>query len=220
MAATLIHLVRHGEVHNPEGILYGRIPGYQLSELGRRMAAAAATALKEQGAPVSRLIASPLQRAQESAQPWAEAFGLAVETDNRLIEPRNRFEGKRFEFGLQVLARPAVWPWVLNPFRPSWGEPFSSIADRMLAALEDAWLSTPSGDVVLVSHQLPICMVQRSVKGRRLFHDPRRRRCALSSITTLAVRDPRGTRQPHFVEVDYQEPAAELAARSIDQGAV
>ena len=220
VAATLIHLVRHGEVHNPEGILYGRIPGYQLSELGRRMAAASATSLRERGAPVSRVIASPLERAQESAQPWADAFGLQVETDDRLIEPRNRFEGKRFEFGLQVLAKPAVWPWVVNPFKPSWGEPFASVADRMLAAVEDAWASTPEGDVVLVSHQLPIWMVQRSVTGRRLFHDPRKRRCALSSITTLAIRENRGPGDPHFVEVDYQEPAAELAVRSIDLGAV
>jgi len=164
--------------------------------------------------PVTRLIASPLQRAQESAQPWAAAFGLDIETDERLIEPTNRFEGKKFEFGPQVLTKPASWPWVFNPFRPSWGEPYASIATRMLAAIEDAWESTADGDVVLVSHQLPICMVQRSLDGRHLFHDPRNRRCSLSSITTLA-RD--GDR---FTEVGYQDPAAALAAAALDRGAV
>jgi broad specificity phosphatase PhoE len=219
VVASQIHLVRHGEVQNPDGILYGRMPGYHLSSLGRRMAMAAAAAMKRSGRTITRLIASPLQRAQESAEPWAKAFGLEIETDDRLIEPDNRFEGQKFEFGPQVLAKPASWPWVLNPFRPSWGEAYASIANRMLAAAGDAWESTEDGDVVLVSHQLPICMVQRSIAGKHLFHDPRSRRCSLSSITTLERRDLPGT-PAHFVEVDYQDPAAELLAQAVDLGAV
>jgi broad specificity phosphatase PhoE len=209
--------VRHGEVHNPDGILYGRIPGYHLSELGHRMAAAAAQSLS--GRPVTGLFASPLQRAQESAQPWAEAFDLEIVTDERLIEPTNKFEGKKFEFGPQVLTRPQSWPWILNPFRPSWGEPFSSVADRMMAVIEDAHASVDEGEVVLVSHQMPIVMVQRLLSGRKLYHDPRKRRCSLSSITTLALRDP-AEEGPRFIEVNYQDPAAELLAQSIDFGAV
>ncbi|HEY9499407.1 MAG TPA: histidine phosphatase family protein [Terrimesophilobacter sp.] len=214
MPASQIHLVRHGEVHNPDGILYGRIPGYHLSELGHRMAAAAAASVKDRGRPVSRLISSPLQRAQESAQPFSELFGLPIETDDRLIEPTNKFEGRTFEFGPQVLTRPQAWPWVVNPFRPSWGEAYRSIADRMLAAIDDAWAHTESGDVVLVSHQLPIWTVARELAGERLFHDPRKRRCHLSSITTL---ERTGNR---FVEVSYQDPAAELLAQAVDNGAV
>lgn len=217
MPASLVHLVRHGEVHNPDGILYGRIPGYHLSELGHRMAAAAAQSLS--GRPVTGLFASPLQRAQESAQPWAEAFDLEIVTDERLIEPTNKFEGKKFEFGPQVLTRPQSWPWILNPFRPSWGEPFSSVADRMMAVIEDAHASVDEGEVVLVSHQMPIVMVQRLLSGRKLYHDPRKRRCSLSSITTLALRDP-AEEGPRFIEVNYQDPAAELLAQSIDFGAV
>jgi broad specificity phosphatase PhoE len=215
--ASLVHLVRHGEVHNPDGILYGRIPGYHLSELGHQMAAAAASQLN--GQPVTGLFASPLQRAQESAQPWAEAFGLEIETDERLIEPNNRFEGRKFEFGPQVLTKPQSWPWILNPFKPSWGEPFTSVADRMLAVIEHAHSSVEDGEVVLVSHQMPIVMVQRYLSGRKLYHDPRKRRCSLSSITTLQLRDP-AEAGPRFVEVNYQDPAAELLARSIDFGAV
>jgi broad specificity phosphatase PhoE len=209
--ASLIHLVRHGEVFNPDGVLYGRIPGFGLSELGRRMAEESANS--KVGHPITRLYASPLQRTQESAAPWSKNFGLDIATDERLIEPWNRFEGTS-DFGVKALRRPSTWPSLVNPFKPSWGEPYVSIAARMLAAVEDAWRETETGEVVLVSHQLPIWMVHRSLAGERLFHDPRRRRCALSSITTLERAGDR------FVEVDYQDPAAELQASAIDQGAV
>jgi len=209
--ASLIHLVRHGEVFNPGGVLYGRIPGFGLSELGRRMAQESADS--KVGHPITRLYASPLQRTQESAAPWSKNFGLEIHTDERLIEPWNRFEGTN-DFGVKALGRPSTWPSLLNPFKPSWGEPYVSIAARMLAAVEDAWSETESGEVALVSHQLPIWTVHRSLAGERLFHDPRRRRCALSSITTLERQGDR------FVEVDYQDPAAELQASAIDQGAV
>lgn len=214
MSASLVHLVRHGEVHNPDGVLYGRLPGFHLSELGERMARAAAIAVKESGSNVTALVASPLQRAQESAEPFAEVFGLDIRTDERLIEPTNKFEGRTFEFGPQVLLRPQSWPWVTNPFRPSWGEAYGSIAERMLAAVEDAWSSTESGDVALVSHQLPIWTITRALAGQRLWHDPRKRRCSLSSITTL---------QRHgdsFVEVGYTEPAQDLLNHAVDSGAV
>jgi broad specificity phosphatase PhoE len=210
--ASLIHLVRHGEVHNPTGVLYGRIPGFGLSDLGHRMAQAAADSLA--GHPVTRLYASPLQRAQESAQPWAEAFGLPVNTEDRIIEPTNKFEGQSFEFGPKVLSNPKSWPWVVNPLRPSWGEAYESIASRMLAAMDDAWAATENGEVVLVSHQLPIWTTHRKVTGAKLYHDPRKRRCSLSSITTFEKRDGR------FIEVDYQDPAKPLSAAAVDKGAV
>lgn len=212
MAASLIHLVRHGEVYNPKGILYGRLPGYHLSELGQRMAAAAAGELT--GRPITALYASPLQRAQESAAPWSAKFGLDIVTDERLIEPTNRFEGEKFEFGPAVLTKPRVWRWVINPWKPSWGEPYVSVIERMIAAIGDAWDAAEGGEVVMVSHQMPIVMVQRFVAGAKPFHDPRHRRCHLSSITTLRKEG------DHFVEVGYQDPAAELLAGSIDTGAV
>ncbi|HEY4269035.1 MAG TPA: histidine phosphatase family protein [Galbitalea sp.] len=211
MPASLIHLVRHGEVFNPQGVLYGRIPGFGLSELGARMAAESAES--KVGHPITRLYASPLQRTQESAAPWAKTFGLSIQGDERLIEPWNKFEGTN-DFGAKALRMPRVWPWLVNPFKPSWGEPYESIATRMLAAIEDAWAATNAGEVALVSHQLPIWMVHRKLAGERLFHDPRKRRCNLSSITTLAREGDR------FIEVDYQDPAADLQASAIDQGAV
>lgn len=212
MPASLVHLVRHGEVFNPDGVLYGRLPGFGLSELGKRMAAAAAESMT--GRPVSALITSPLQRAQESAAPFAELFGLPLQTDERIIEPTNKFEGRTFEFGPQVILRPRSWPWVVNPFRPSWGEAYRSIADRMLAAMHDAWANTESGEVVLVSHQLPIWTATNELAGRHLWHDPRKRRCSLSSITSFERQG------DTFVEVGYRDPAADLLAQAVDAGAV
>ncbi|MGZ0212812.1 MAG: histidine phosphatase family protein [Actinomycetales bacterium] len=211
MPADLIHLIRHGEVHNPDRILYGRLPGYHLSELGHKMADVAAASLADR--PLTALYASPLQRAQESAQPWSERYGLSITTEERIVEPYNWFEGSRFRFP-HVLGNPRAWPQLINPMKPSWGEAFLSVEARMLEAIDEAWNAADGGEVVMVSHQMPIVMVARSVKKMRLAHDPRNRRCTLSSITTLA-REGKG-----FVEVDYQEPAGELLAASIDLGAV
>lgn len=202
--------MRHGEVENPDRVLYGRLPGFGLSVLGHRMADAAAASLV--GRPITAVRASPLQRTQESAAPWIARFGLELELDERLIEPMNRFEGLNLR--KQLPRSPRHWPFLINPARPSWGEPFASILTRMLAAIAEAHDSVETGEVALVSHQLPIWMVARSVAGKPLAHDPRRRRCTLSSITTVAFRDGR------LVEVDYQEPARDLLAESIDLGAV
>ena len=211
MPADLIHLGRHGEVCNPDHVLYGRIPGFGLSELGKLMAKESADS--KIGHPITRLYASPLQRTQESAAPWSANFGLDIITDERLIEPWNLFEGTA-GFGAKALRNPRLWPKLRNPFKPSWGEPYASIAARMLDVIETAWNATESGEVVLVSHQLPIWMAHRELAGERLFHDPRKRRCSLSSITSFA-RD-----GDSFVEVDYQDPAAALQASAIDLGAV
>ena len=190
-------------------MLYGRLPGFGLSELGHRMAALSAASLA--GRNVTTLVASPLQRTKESAAPWASAFGLDVALDDRLIEPHNRFEGTNVRRGLRD---PRNWPYLVGPWRPTWGEAFTSIRRRMMAGIAQAYADTDEGEAVLVSHQLPIWMAARTVARKPLAHDPRARRCSLSSITTLAWRD------GAFVEVDYQEPAAELLAQSIDLGAV
>jgi len=215
--ADLIHLVRHGEVFNPTGVLYGRLPDFHLSELGRRMAQAAADSMA--GRPIASVTASPLLRTRESAEPWTTAFHLTLQLDDRLIEPSNKFEGVNIRRAIR--ANPLLARRLINPWKPSWGENFVSIAARMMAAVADVHASVDRGEVVLVSHQLPIWMVARTVQGKPLATDPRRRRCTLSSITTVAW-DPRAGRNGDgaFTEVDYQEPAAALLAESIDLGAV
>ncbi len=211
MPAKRIHLIRHGEVHNPDGVLYGRLPHFALSAKGHDMAALAAAALKAERRPISALYASPLLRTRASAEHVQEAFGLQLNTDERLIEPHNIFEGRRLSAG-HILVRPHLYFHLRNPIQPSWGEPYVQVAGRMMAAITDAWQKAPDGDVVLVSHQLPIVMVQRALAGEQLAHNPKKRRCSLSSITTLERQGDR------FVEVDYRDPAAGLGAR--DLGAV
>jgi len=215
--ADLIHLVRHGEVFNPSGVLYGRLPEFHLSERGRRMAQLAADSLA--GRSIVSVTASPLTRTRESAQPWLEKFRLELAIDERLIEPANSFEGVNIRRALK--RNPLLVRHLVNPWKPSWGEPFVSIAARMMAAVAAAYDSVDRGEVVLVSHQLPIWMVARTVQGKPLATDPRHRRCTLSSITTLAWDATAGPGSlGGFAEVDYQEPAAALLAESIDLGAV
>ena len=67
--ATKVHVMRHGQVENPGGVLYGRLPGYGLSELGRQMAQRMATYWQD--VPLTHLRCSPLQRAQETMAPTA-----------------------------------------------------------------------------------------------------------------------------------------------------
>lgn len=224
MAPGRIHLVRHGEVHNPDGILYGRLPGFRLSDRGRTMARTTARALVADGRPIAALYASPLQRAQESAAPLVELTGLPLIVDDRLVEAGNVYEGTRRAPGPHLLAHPSEWRHIANPFRPSWGEPYRDIAARVLAAMAAAWRAeasreqttdAPGGDIVMVTHQSPIWLAHRSVAGEPLFHNPAHRRCALSSVTSFEY-DP-GSRR--FTEVDYREPAAGVTG-VIDQGAV
>jgi broad specificity phosphatase PhoE len=198
-AATVVHLVRHGAVENPRGVLYGRLPGFHLSAEGRVMAKAAADFLA--GRDVTVLRSSPLERALETAEPVAAQFGLDVLVDERLIEPWNHFEGMTFGVGDGALRRPAHWRHLWNPVRPSWGEPYVVIAARMRAAMSDAAAAARGHEAVCVSHQLPIWVARRSVDGRRLWHDPRRRQCALASVTSFTYHEGRVTR------VTYAEPA-------------
>jgi len=180
---AIVHLVRHGEVNNPDRVLYGRIPGFHLSEAGRVMAKAAADFLA--GRDVTVLRSSPLERALETAEPISAELGLEIQVDDRLIEPWNYFEGMRFGVGDGALRRPAHWIHLRNPFRPSWGEPYKEVAARVLAAARDAAGAAAGHEAVCVSHQLPIWVAREAATGRRLWHDPRRRQCALGSVTTL-----------------------------------
>ena len=180
---TIVHLLRHGEVENPAGIIYGRLPNYHLSANGRAMASAAADHFA--GRPVAALFCSPLERAQETAQPVAERLGLDIVTDDRLIESWNHFEGMKFGVGDGSLRRPAHWPYLINPFRPSWGEPYRTVTTRMLAMMETARLAATGQEAVCVSHQLPIWVTRRMAESKRLWHNPASRECALGSVTSF-----------------------------------
>ena len=201
--------MRHGEVHNPSRVLYGRLPGYRLSADGRRMARQAAEYVKSLERPISVLVSSPLQRARESAEPFTTIFGIEPVIDDRVIEPTNVFEGRRMK---KALANPLNWRHLRAPGVPSWGEPYAQVVARMRAGMKDAWYAAPSGDVVVVSHQLPIWVTHLAVAGEPFKHDPRKRRCALSSVTSFELVN--GT----WTEVGYAEPAT--TAGAVDVGAV
>ncbi|HEY1643282.1 MAG TPA: histidine phosphatase family protein [Streptosporangiaceae bacterium] len=203
--SAIVHLVRHGEVDNPAGVIYGRIPGYHLSADGRLMAKAAADFLA--GRDVTVLRCSPLDRAVETAAPIAAELGLEAGIDDRLIEPANHFEGLRFGVGDGSLRQPRHWRYLWNPFRPSWGEPYAEVAARMLAAAADAARAADGHEAVCVSHQLPIWATRLAAEGRRLWHDPRRRQCALGSVTSLTFAGGR------VIGVSYAQPSGDRGSR-------
>ncbi|MBW8172070.1 histidine phosphatase family protein [Ornithinimicrobium sp. Arc0846-15] len=201
-AETVIHVVRHGEVFNPERVLYGRLPGFHLSELGREMAELTADYLADRD--VTEVISSPLERAQETATPIAQRHGLPLRIDRRIIESENQFEGVRVGGLDGAIRSPKNWHLLINPFRPSWGEPYPQIATRMMAALDSARLLAAGHEAVMVSHQLPVWTLRRHLEGKRLWHDPRQRECTLASVTSVRYRG------EEIVDLTYAEPAGAL----------
>ena len=203
MTTQTVHLLRHGEVHNPDGILYGRLPGFRLSDLGAAQAEMAAQFLATRD--IGYLVSSPLERAQQTAQPLADLTGLDVATDERLIEAANELEGRQVAGGKGLFTHPSNYKYFVNPLRPSWGEPYAEIAVRMLAAARGAAAELGVGkEAVCISHQLPIVTARRSAENLHLFHDPRKRQCGLASVTSLTFEG------ETIVSVQYAEPAAVL----------
>lgn len=199
---TSVHVVRHGEVDNPGRVLYGRMPDFHLSPLGQEMAGLAADYLAH--FPITRLVSSPLERAQETMAPLAERLNLPVRPDERVIEAGNSFEGTTVGSRPLQLAHPRHWRRLINPLQPSWGEPYADIVGRMAAAVRDARDEASGGEAVIVSHQLPIWTIRQAAEGRRLAHDPRRRQCSLASVTTFVFA------ADELDAIEYAEPAAHL----------
>jgi broad specificity phosphatase PhoE len=198
---TVVHLLRHAEVHNPGRVLYGRLPGFGLSELGEQMAERAAEFFAARD--VVRVVSSPLERARQTAEPVAKELGLDVAIDDRLNEAENVFQGRAVH-ARDVARDPRLWWYLRDPFRPSWGEPYQRIALRMHAAVEVAREAVESHEAVLVSHQLPIWIARLSAEHRHLWHDPRHRQCSLASVTSFTYTG------GQLVSIAYTEPAADL----------
>jgi len=201
---SVVHLVRHGQVHNPDGVLYGRLPGYGLSDVGQAMAQRLGDHFAD--VPLTHLRCSPLQRAQETMAPIAARHAhLEVVTDERVIEAANYFEGRNFgKYNEKLLIPKNLWQ-LRNPLRPSWGEPYPSIVARVKTAMSEAARSAgDGGQALIVMHELPIWISRLSAEGRSLVHDPRKRQCRLASVTSFTWID------DHIVAVDYAEPAADL----------
>ncbi len=196
----LVHLVRHGEVLNPDHLVYARLDGFVLSELGRTQAAATARYLAT--APVSVVLSSPLERAVATATAIAAPHGVEVATVADLTEWRlgDRWSGHPWD------ALPTLFPGELEAYLedpseiPSNPEPLSSLADRWTSVVRSAVAAEPGGDIVVVAHQDPVEAGRRRLTGRGFarFHEAKPTH---ASVTTL---DPRG--EP-WTEVGYWEPA-------------
>ncbi|HZR51134.1 MAG TPA: histidine phosphatase family protein [Streptosporangiaceae bacterium] len=204
---TTVHLLRHGEVENPRGVVYGRLPDYHLSANGRAMADAAADFFAERA--VVAVFSSPLERAMETAKPVAQRLNREIVVDERLIEPWNHFEGLKFGVGDGSLHHPEHWAAMLNPFKPSWGEPYREVVARMYEMLAVARKAAPGREAVCVSHQLPIWVTRRQAEAKRLWHNPSRRECALGSVTSFTFSGDR------LLGVSYRVPPRRLV-RDID----
>jgi broad specificity phosphatase PhoE len=197
---TVVHLVRHGQVENPRRVLYGRLPGYHLSARGQAQAELLAGHFA--GARLAAVLASPLERAQQTAAPIAAVHGLEVRTDLRLIENSTIFEGAAGNLAWYILRHPKLW-WKLRDLRaPSWGERNVDMVERMHAVVDAARQEFAGRQVVLVSHQGPIWVARLAFERRRLSHWPGRRRCTLASVTTLTFDG------DQLTGVGYAEPAA------------
>ena len=200
MPETVVHLVRHGQVENPRRVLYGRLPGYHLSLRGQAQADLLAGHFAS--APLAAVVASPLERAQQTAAPIAAAHRLEVRTDLRLIETSNVFEGVAGNVAWYILRHPKIW-WKLRDLRtPSWGERNVDMVERVHAAVDAVRAEFAGRHVVLVSHQAPIWVARLAFEHRRLTHWPGWRRCTLASVTTLTFDD------HHLTSITYAEPAA------------
>ncbi|CAN2224540.1 phoE Broad specificity phosphatase PhoE and related phosphatases [Candidatus Nanopelagicaceae bacterium] len=201
--SSTVHVARHGEVENPQKILYGRQPGWRLSSRGQEMAQVLGQWSKS--IDLGALHVSPLQRAQETAAPIAKAHGIEITTDERLIEAGNIFEGKSFEPGSGILKHPTAWRHLYNPWKPSWGEPYEEQINRMFAAIFAAHKAANGKDAIVVSHQLPIWITRSAIEGRSMLHDPRKRECTLASVTSIHFDD-----EGVISGLSYSEPAAHL----------
>ena len=201
--SSTVHVARHGEVENPQKILYGRQPGWRLSTRGQQMAEVLGEWSKS--VDLGALHVSPLQRAQETAAPIAKAHGIEITTDERLIEAANIFEGKSFEPGSGILKHPSAWRHLYNPWKPSWGEPYDQQINRMFAAIFAAHKAENGKDAIVVSHQLPIWITRSAIEGRSMLHDPRKRECTLASVTSIHFDD-----EGVISGLSYSEPAAHL----------
>ena len=192
-----IHLVRHGEVENPKGVIYGRLPGYNLSERGQKQAEEAGRYLSERA--VGAIWASPLERAQETAAAIG-AFhpSLEIVTDHRLIESETTLEGVGKTLWAFIRS-PRHWWHLRDPWTPSWGESFEQIRTRMVDAIADAVAAARGRELVVVSHQTPVLVARLALTRRRMPPWLARLPCQTGSVTTIELEDGRAIGGDYFV---------------------
>lgn len=216
MQATTIHFVRHGEVHNPDHILYERLPGFHLSDRGRRMAEATARylAASPQTNTAAAVYSSPLDRTRETAQAILTALNetrmarneepLELVTDQRIIEAGNNFRGTRIGHGEGALWRNGNWRLVTNLWKPSWGESYRQIAARVGAFAQEKVREHAGQQIIVVSHESPIWSYRHLLETGHPEHNMLLRHTALASVTSITYDSQTG----NVMSITYVDPAA------------
>lgn len=209
MQATTIHFVRHGEVENPNHVLYERLPGFHLSNRGLKMARATAKyiATVPQMRGISAIYSSPLERTQETAQQIASALQIGpIILDNRLIEAENNFRGKRIGYGEGALWKNNNWKLVSNLWKPSWGESYKSIAARVGDFAREQVKNHPGEQIVAVTHESPIWSYRHLLETGHAEHNMLLRKTALASITSITF----DCANMNVLSITYVDPAARV----------
>ena len=209
MKATTIHFVRHGEVENPNHVLYERLPGFHLSNRGLKMARATAKyiATVPQMRGISAIYSSPLERTQETAQQIANALQISpIILDNRLIEAENNFRGKRIGYGEGALWKNNNWKLVSNLWKPSWGESYKSIAARVGDFAREQVKNHPGEQIVAVTHESPIWSYRHLLETGHAEHNMLLRKTALASITSITY----DCTNMNVLSITYVDPAARV----------
>lgn len=166
---TTVWLARHGEVHNPGGLLYGRLPRIRLSPEGQRQARALADLLAPRS--IQAVYSSPMLRARKTAELVAAPHEARVRIDRDLMEIRTGWQGEP----LANLER-INWDFYAHP-RSADDETIQAIHDRMRRWLDRVLKRHADGEVVGISHGDPILILVGSLRGlplegRRLFPTP------------------------------------------------
>lgn len=209
MTYTIIHLLRHGEVENPDNVIYERLPDFCLSERGAKMAEQVAKYVRKHPVlkDIKNIYSSPLERTAQTVKPVAKMLKIKPIYDDRLLESKHKLSGinpkKQIINWLLHLKFLKIINLIYNPFRPSWGEPFIEISRRMQSIIEDVRKNHQGEQTLLVSHQCPIWIARLTYENKRLSHNPNSRICQLASVTTLYFNDDIG----ELEKVVYRIPA-------------
>lgn len=168
MHMTTVSLIRHGLVHNPQQVYYGRLPGFSLAEQGRQQAAAAGRYLLDK--PIAAIYHSPMLRAAETAEIVRAHCGAEpplVETP-LLNEIHSVYDGRTVK---EMEGRD--WNFY-GDVSPPYEEP-ADVLERMIAFFELARREHPGGHVVGVSHADPIAFTILWAAGLPLSAEGRKR---------------------------------------------
>ena len=160
---TTVYLVRHGEVHNPQRVIYGRIPGFQLSEKGRKQAHALGKHLSDK--KLTAIYASPLERTHETATYIHKHHNhLSITHDERIIECYTPLEGEKIE-----IVEKSNWNFYAPEFIKKGGESLEDIWSRMSVFLEEKVKLHAGEEIAVVSHGDPIMITASQHTGKPLI---------------------------------------------------